>query len=75
LGNLVGLVHVVQLVKAGGSHKAKKHIEIRFLFTRGLVEMGRLKIEYCATTEMTADILAKALPTRQFIKLREKPKI
>eukprot|EP00644_Phytophthora_capsici_P007299 jgi/Phyca11/112686/e_gw1.22.89.1 len=62
----------ISIVKNPGNHKANKHIEIRYLFTRDLVELGRLKIAYCATTEMTADILTKALPTKQFLKLREK---
>ncbi|OWZ23364.1 hypothetical protein PHMEG_0001772, partial [Phytophthora megakarya] len=63
---------VISIVKNAGNHKANKHIEIRFLFTRDLVELGRLKIAYCATQEMTADILTKALLTKQFLKLREK---
>ncbi|OWZ03840.1 RxLR effector protein, partial [Phytophthora megakarya] len=62
----------ISIVKNPGNHKANKHIEIRFLFTRDLVELGRLMIAYCATQEMTADILTKALPTKQFLKLREK---
>ncbi|NJI21348.1 Ty1/Copia family ribonuclease HI [Aeromonas veronii] len=62
----------ISIVKTPGNHKANKHIEIRYLFTRDLVELGRLKIAYCSTTEMTADILTKALPTKQFLKLREK---
>ncbi|OWZ05093.1 polyprotein [Phytophthora megakarya] len=60
------------IVKNPGNHKANKHIEIRNLFTRDLVELGRLKIAYCATTEMAADILSKALPIKQFLKRREK---
>ncbi|OWZ05324.1 Retroelement pol Polyprotein [Phytophthora megakarya] len=66
----------ISIVKNPGDHKASwepyKHIEIRYLITRDLVELGRLKIAYRATTEMTADILTKALPTKQFLKLREK---
>jgi hypothetical protein len=61
----------ISTVKNPGNHKATKHIEIRYLFTRDLVEEGRLEIQYCSTNEMAADILTKALPTRQFIKLRE----
>ncbi|POM64120.1 Transposon Polyprotein Reverse transcriptase [Phytophthora palmivora] len=62
----------ISIVKNPGNHKANKHIEIRYLFTRDLEEFGRLKIAYCTTTEMTADILTKALATKQFLKLREK---
>ncbi|GMF58873.1 unnamed protein product [Phytophthora fragariaefolia] len=53
----------ISIVKTPGNHKANKHIEIRYMFTKDLVELGRLKIAYCSTTEMTADILTKALPT------------
>jgi hypothetical protein len=62
----------ISTVKNPGNHKSTKHVEIRYLFTRDLVEAGRLKIEYCRTNEMAADILTKALPTSQFVKLREK---
>ncbi|GMF23042.1 unnamed protein product [Phytophthora fragariaefolia] len=62
----------ISIVKNPGNFKANKHTEIRYLFTRDVVELGRLKIAYCSTTEMTADILTKGLPTKQFLKLREK---
>ncbi|POM60385.1 Retrotransposon Tca5 Polyprotein [Phytophthora palmivora] len=62
----------ISIVKNPGNHKANKHKAIRYLFTRDLVELGRLKIAYCATTYMTADILTKALPIKQFLQLREK---
>ncbi|OWZ14454.1 RxLR effector protein [Phytophthora megakarya] len=62
---------VISIVKNPGNHKAKKHIEIRFLFTQDLVELGA-KIAYCATQEMTANTLTKAIPTKQFLKVREK---
>ncbi|OWZ04383.1 hypothetical protein PHMEG_00023722 [Phytophthora megakarya] len=61
----------ISTVKNSGNYNATKHIEIRFLFTRDLVEEGRLEIQYCSTSDMAADILTKALPTGQFIKLRE----
>ncbi|OWZ08496.1 hypothetical protein PHMEG_00018951 [Phytophthora megakarya] len=44
---------------------------MRFLFTRDLVEEGRLDIQYCSTSDMAADVLIKALQTGQFIKLGE----
>jgi hypothetical protein len=62
----------ISTVKNPGNHKSTKHVEIRYLFTRDLVEAGRLNIQYCRTSEMAADILTKALPTSQFQKLREK---
>ncbi|OWZ09443.1 Retrotransposon Tca5 Polyprotein, partial [Phytophthora megakarya] len=61
----------ISTVKNPGNHKATKHIEIRFLFTRDFDEEGRLEIQYCSTSDIAADILTKALPTGQFVKLRE----
>ncbi|GMF57827.1 unnamed protein product [Phytophthora fragariaefolia] len=62
----------INITKNPGNHKASKHNEIMYLFTRDLVEEGRLTIEYCPTANMTADILTKALPTKQFTILRTK---
>ncbi len=38
-----------------------KHIDVRYHYTRECVEGGKIKIEYCPTSEMTADILTKSL--------------
>lgn len=62
----------ISITKNPGNHKASKHIEIKYLFTRDLVEDGRLLVEYCPTASMAADILTKALPTKQFTILRDK---
>jgi hypothetical protein len=62
----------ISTVKNPGNHKSLKHVQIRYLFTRDLVDDGKLKIDYCRTSEMAADILTKPLPTKQFLKLREK---
>ncbi|EGZ25567.1 hypothetical protein PHYSODRAFT_412081, partial [Phytophthora sojae] len=34
----------ISIVKNPGNHKTIKHIEIRYMFTRDLVELGRLRI-------------------------------
>ena len=62
----------IAVVKNPGNHKATKHIETRYLFTRDLVEAERISVTYCHTKEMIADLLTKALPLEQFEKLREK---
>ncbi|GMF59850.1 unnamed protein product [Phytophthora fragariaefolia] len=62
----------ISITKNPGNHKASKHIEIKYVFTRDLVEGGRLTIEYCPTAHMAADILTKALPTKPFTILRTK---
>lgn len=43
-------------------HARTKHIDIRFHFIRHTVASGALKLVYCPTQDMVADILTKALP-------------
>ncbi|OWY94110.1 Integrase, catalytic core protein [Phytophthora megakarya] len=62
----------ISSTKNPGNHKASKHIEIKYLFTRDLVTEGRLVVEYCPTASMLAHILTKALPTKQYTLLRNK---
>jgi hypothetical protein len=59
-------------VKNPGNHKASKHIEIRHLYARDILEKGRIKVDYVSTHEMLADAMTKALPVKQFEYLREK---
>ncbi|GMF37170.1 unnamed protein product [Phytophthora fragariaefolia] len=59
----------ISAVKNPGNHKATKHVHVPCLFTRDLVEEGRLDIR--PTDDMAANILTKALPPTQFSKLRE----
>ena len=40
-----------------------KHIDIRFHFIQWIVEDGKMKLIYCPTEEMVADIMTKALPS------------
>ena len=60
----------IAVIKNPANHKANKHIEIRHLYTRALHEKGQLDVQYCSTHDMIADIFTKALPTKQFSKLR-----
>lgn len=52
----------IELAKNAVYHKRSKHIDIRFHFTRELVEKNEIKIVYLRTDSMLADILTKALP-------------
>ena len=61
---------VVAIAKNPGNHNGTKHIEIRHLYVRHLIDSGRAQIKYCWTEDMIADILTKAISTRLFIKLR-----
>jgi hypothetical protein len=60
----------IAVVQNPGNHNSTKHVEIRFLFTRDLVEKGKIKVVYCHTLEMLADLLTKALSGPQFEILR-----
>jgi hypothetical protein len=53
----------IALTKDGSYHARTKHIDIRYHFIRFIVQNGSIKLIYCPTEEMTADILTKALPS------------
>lgn len=58
------------MAKNQQSHRRTKHIEIKYHFIRDLVEAGRIKLTYCPSEDMIADMLTKGLPIAQFEKLR-----
>lgn len=47
-----------------------KHIDIKFHFVREALLSNEIALEYCASADMTADILTKPINREQFIKLR-----
>jgi hypothetical protein len=47
-----------------------KHIDIKYHFIKDLVKEGKIKIKYCPTKKMTADILTKPLPITAFTQHR-----
>ena len=52
----------ITLTKDGSYHARTKHIDIWYHFIHFVVQEGSVKLIYCPTDEMTADILTKALP-------------
>jgi hypothetical protein len=52
----------IKLIEDNNYHTRIKHIDIRYHFIWYTVQGNALKVIYCPTEEMTADILAKALP-------------
>ena len=63
------------LAKNQQTNGGTKHIDIKYHFVRDLVETGRIKLVYCSTEDMVADMVAdmltKGLAIQQFEKLRK----
>ncbi len=55
----------------GQFHARTKHIDIRYHFIREKIQEGTFEVIYCPTSEMTADILTKALASFKFKPLVE----
>ena len=57
------------LAKNQQTNGRMKHIDIKYHFVCDLVETGRIKLVYCSTEDMVADMLTKGLAIQQFEKL------
>ena len=56
--------------KGRSTSERKKHINVRYFFTKDKVESGELVIEYLPTEEILADLLTKPLQGALFRRLR-----
>jgi hypothetical protein len=54
-----------------GNHNRSKHIAVRFFYAKGLIDEKVVKVTHLSTHEMVADAFTKALPKRQFLKMRD----
>jgi hypothetical protein len=59
------------MAKSKLSGSKTRHIKLNHHYIRELVNDGEIKVEYCSTTDMLADIMTKALPTQTFVKFRD----
>jgi len=62
----------IALAKTHEVNSRTKHIDAAFHHIRDLVDKNVVKLTYCQTERMVADILTKPLPIPQFNALREK---
>jgi hypothetical protein len=61
----------IALAKNPIGHARTKHIDIRHYFMKSSVQDGRVKLEYCETKNMLADIMTKFLTKQSHTVLRE----
>lgn len=61
----------VKLANNPEFHKRTKHIDIRFHYTRELVENKEIAIEYVSAEDQKVDILTKPLLKTKFESLHE----
>ena len=62
---------MICLTKNQQVHGRTKHIVIKFHFVHDLIEVGRIRMVYCASENMIADILTKGLHINQFEMLQK----
>ena len=60
----------IQIARNPKFHNRTKHIDMTFHFIREKMASKDIKVEYCSTHDMIADIMTKALPKGRFEKLR-----
>ena len=62
----------ITLSTGGKCHKRSKHFGIEFDCFREYVALNELKIIFCPTEELAADMLTKTLPPSKFIAFRDR---
>jgi hypothetical protein len=60
----------IEISKNARFHNRTKHIDVRFHFIREKVVSKEVKVIYCSTEDMLADIMTKGLTKKKFQRLR-----
>ena len=61
----------IALSKNPKNHPRTKHIDVKYHYIRETVENGYIKLLYCPTAEMVADVMTKGLPKDKLHEFRE----
>ncbi|CAG7826044.1 unnamed protein product [Allacma fusca] len=61
----------IKLSKNPEMHSRTKHIDVRYHFTRNLIEQGEISVTYIPTTEQLADSLTKPLMKTKLVENRK----
>lgn len=62
----------IKITTNSETHKRSKHIDVKYHFTRDVVNRGEVEIRYVQSKDQLADIFTKLLPRQQFCYLRGK---
>jgi hypothetical protein len=62
----------IQMLEGAYNHKASKHVNPRYHFSKSAIVDGEVSVEHLVTTEMESDMLTKALPIHSHWKFAQK---
>jgi hypothetical protein len=66
-------VSTLKLIERGRPASDRtRHVAIRFFFIKDRADAGEVRLEYCPTEEMLADVLTKPMQGAKFFKFRDK---
>ena len=62
----------IALTRNPENYSRTKHIDVRYHFIRNLIQKKQIKVDYCPTAEMLADLMTKGLHRLRFRELCKK---
>lgn len=60
----------IALTKNPVNRSRSKHIDVKYHFIREAVNVGKIRIVYCPTEDMVADILTKSVPKIKILRFK-----